>query len=334
MDEHSTAAIGHSRAEVVAMLNAARRWAAICHENPDADTIGAAVALVLIGERLGKETELVSADEIPPLFAFLPRVMSAHAEPQSEPDLAIICDAANLERVGRMATSRADWFRRARIMNIDHHISNELFGDVNHVDPAAAATCQVIAELLPDLGIEPDAEIATALLTGIVSDSRGFADTSTSSNTLRVTASLLQAGGPLSLVSRRLLHEMPYSTMALWGRLLADMRQEMGGRIVHTTLTGQMLADTGTRQHQADGVADLMRQVRGADVTILLRELGATSTRVSLRTRRGVDATRIAAAFGGGGHATRAGFVADEPETLLRQKLLALCERSLAEKGH
>ena len=145
---------GASIGEVVEALRTAKRVSAVCHENPDADTIGAAVAVCIIAERLGAEAEIVSADGIPPMFDFLPHVAQVVRKPHLEPDLAVFCDAATLERVGRIATEEAEWFSRATVLNIDHHISSNYFGDLNLVDPKAAATCEVLARVVDALGIE------------------------------------------------------------------------------------------------------------------------------------------------------------------------------------
>jgi phosphoesterase RecJ-like protein len=294
-------------AEVARALRGAARITAICHENPDADTIGAAIAVSLMAERLGVETEIVSADGFPPVFDFLPRAERVRRRPGLEPDLAVVCDAATLERVGRIATEEADWFSRARLLNIDHHVSSSYFGDLNLVDPSAAATCQVLAGLVDELGIELDAELATALLTGIVRDSHGFSDAATTGETLRITARLVDAGAPLALIHRRILSELPFPTLALWGKMLAGVGEDREARIVHATLTQQMLDETGTEQHDADGLAEFLAKAKGADVTLLLRELGPAETRVSVRTSDAVDATAIAGQFGGGGHVRRAG---------------------------
>ena len=307
-------------------LRSAQRVTAVCHENPDADTIGAAIAIRLIAERLGAQAEIVSIDGIPALFGFLPHVEEVKHRPHLEPDLAVVCDAANLERVGRIAREEADWFSRARLLNIDHHVSSTHYGDINLVDPHAAATCEVLAHLVEELGIELDAELATALLTGIVRDTQGFADRATSGDTLRIAARLVDAGAPLALIHRYILGELPYPTMALWGKMLASIGQAAGGRIVYTVLTRQMLEETGTQQHDADGLAEFLAKAKGAQVTLLLRELGPAETRVSIRTAEGVDAIRIASSFGGGGHTQRAGgtCLQSVPDTLT--KVIAAAE--------
>jgi bifunctional oligoribonuclease and PAP phosphatase NrnA len=287
-------------------LRSARRVTALCHENPDADTIGAAFAIARVARALGKEAEVVSADGIEPRYAFLGEE-DVHLRPQLDPDLAVVCDAASLERVGRILDDEADWFARARLVNIDHHVTNTAFGAVNVVDATAAATCEVVFEVMEALGHAADRGIATALLTGIVRDSQGFADPATSPRTLRIVAALMETGASLADVHRRILGELPFDTLALWGRILATARTSAGGRIVAATLTPDMLAATGTDQPDADGSVEFLARSAGADVVLLLRELAATETRVSVRTTDRVDATRIAAVFGGGGHVRRAG---------------------------
>lgn len=310
-------------------LRGARRISAICHENPDADTLGGAVAIALIAKRLGIPWELVSVDAPAPAFDFLPLYESFRTSPALEPDLAVVCDAATLERVGRIRTEHSSWFGQARLVNVDHHVTNSRFGAINLVDPGAAATCQVIAAALPALGIDLDPALATALLTGIVRDSGGYADPSTSGETLRLSADLVDAGAPIALVNRRVLADLPYSTLALWGRLLNGMGERRDGRIIYTTLTPEMLESTGTQNHDADGLAEFIAKAKDADISILLRANGPRDTRVSLRVSEAVDATEIARAFGGGGHARRAGCTIAAPADVAVEQLLDVCERVL-----
>lgn len=310
-------------------LRGATRITALCHENPDADTIGGAVAIALIARALGKPWEIVSVDPPAPAFDFLPLYESFRTSPHLDPDLAVVCDAATLERVGRVRIEHEAWFTRARLVNVDHHVTNSDFGVVNLVDPAAAATCQVIAAALPAVGVQLDAPLATALLTGIVRDSQGFSDPSTSGESLRLAATLVDAGAPLPLIHRRVLADLPYSTLSLWGRMLNGIGQRRDGRIIYTTLTSEMLRDTGTANHDADGLAEFIAKAKGADISILLREVAPHETRVSLRVSELVDATEIAGAFGGGGHARRAGCTIAASVADASERLLRVCEQVL-----
>ena len=122
-------------------------------------------------------------------------------------------------------------------------------------------------------------------------DSQGFSDTATSGDTLRTAARLVDAGAPLAVIHRRILSELPFATIALWGKMLAGVGSDADDRIVHTMLMLSMLDETGTQQHDADGLAEFLAKAKGADVTLLLRELGPDETRVSVRRRR--QSTRL-----------------------------------------
>jgi nanoRNase/pAp phosphatase (c-di-AMP/oligoRNAs hydrolase) len=139
----------------------------------------------------------------------------------------------------------------------------------------------------------------------------------------------METGASLATVQRRILHELPYPTLALWGRMLAGIGERMGGQIVHTTLLPEMLSQTETQQHDADGVAEFMARVRGARITLLFRQLPGDATRVSVRTADGVDAIAVAAPFAGGGHARRSGFIVQQPLERTRDEVLAVSERIL-----
>lgn len=315
--------------EVVAALRDAQRITVIGHENPDADTLGAALAIRLVGEHLGIPSEVVMADPVPPYLEFLPRVAEVLTKPGLEPDLAVIVDSGDLGRTGRVATEHADWLAQARIVNIDHHVSNPGFGAINLVDAEAASTCEMVTLLLPELGIDIDAEMATVLLAGVVNDTHTFAHPNVTARTLRVAATLVQAGASLAAIHRAIYAEKPFETLALWGRALAAVAQAAGGRVIYAALTQTMLAETGTSLHASEGFIDLLGLSRDADIVVLFKEQGPTAIRVSIRTSERADAVAVAAAFGGGGHARAAGCTVNAPLSEARDRVLAECEAEL-----
>ena len=316
----------------MARLRTARSVSTFCHENPDGDTLGAAIAIALIARRLGKQSEVVSTDPIPPAYRFLAGADEVRTSPMLEPDLAVVCDAATLERIGRVLRTHAGWFRRATIVNVDHHATSNRFGAINIVDPHAAATCQVVAELLPVLDVRLDEEIATALLAGIIRDSQGFSTESTSARTLRAAATAVEAGAPIEVVYRSTLNELPMPTMELWARLLGGMQMALDGRVAYTVLTDDMLSETGTQHHDADGVAEFLARGQGTKVAILFRDLG-DSTRVSLRTAKGLNSAAIAAEFDGGGHVRRAGCTVPLSSSEAIPRVLDACQRHVDGPG-
>ena len=317
-------------AEVADIIAGAQRITTICHENPDADTLGAAMAVRVAAERQGKQAEVVSGDPPPPFLAFMPRIEEVRRAPALEPDVAVIVDAGELSRIGSVARDHADWLSRARVVNIDHHVSNPGFGEAQLIEPAAAATCELIALLLPVLGVPLDAELATLLMAGIVQDTHTFAHPNATPRTLRVSAELVEAGAQLSAINRAVYADKPFSTLALWGLMLAGIGQACDGRIVHAAMTLEMLRQTGSDANASEGFVDLLGSTKDADVTVLFKETDAKVTRVSVRTTERADAVAITGAFGGGGHARAAGCTLELPLAESRGRVIAECEAELA----
>lgn len=318
-----------SRGAVAEAIREASRITAICHENPDADTLGSALAIRFAAERLGKRAEVVAADPVPPSLVDLPGASEVRTRPGLEPDVAVVVDGP-LSRTGSIATEAGEWLRRARVVNIDHHVSNDgAEAAAAWVDPDAAATCEMVALLLEDLGVTADARIATVLTAGIVQDTHTFSHPNATPRTLRVAADLVEAGAPLSGLHRAIYADKPFSTLVLWGRMLAGIGERCDGRIVHATMTTAMLAETGTDAVASEGFIDLLASTKSADVTVLFKEVDAAHTRASVRTSARADAVAITSAFGGGGHARAAGCSIDAPLDEATARLLAESEREL-----
>jgi phosphoesterase RecJ-like protein len=326
-----------SREAVRDAFLAASRVTAICHENPDADTLGSALALRMAAERLGKVAEVVAADPVPPALANLPLANEVRTRPALEPDLAIVVDGP-LSRTGAVATECTEWLARARIVNVDHHVSNDGGGSsIAWVDASAAATCEMVALLIPELGVAIDEPMATVLTAGIVQDTHTFAHPNATPRTLRVTADLIEAGAPLSRIHRAIYADKPFSTLALWGRILAGAVERRAGRVVHAAMTLAMLRETGADPVASEGFIDLLATTRAADITLLFKEADAREVRVSVRTSARADAVAITTPFGGGGHARAAGCELQMSLDEAAAAILAECDRELERadaRGH
>jgi phosphoesterase RecJ-like protein len=188
----------------------------------------------------------------------------------------------------------------------------------------------MVALLLPELGVEIDAEIANALMTGIVQDTHTFAHPNATPRTLRVAADLLEAGASLHGINRAVYADKPYSTLALWGLMLGSLGQRCDGRIVHATMTTDMVLAAGEQPTASEGFVDLLSSTRSADINVLFKQADEATTRVSVRTTERADAVAITSAFGGGGHARAAGCTVNLPPDEARELVLAECERELA----
>jgi len=320
---------------VVERLRSARNVLAVGHENPDADTLGASLAVCRMVERGGGRATAVFADPVPPLYDFLPDVTRSRTDPDPDAgyDLLVVSDCGTLDRIGSVRDRHPALFASLPRLVIDHHASNDAVGELDWIDPVAAATCEMVALLAARLSVpldEGDGALATQLMGGIVMDTATFAHPNATPRTLVVSAALIEAGAPLSDISRRLYRSKPDAQLRLFGRILDRLESTAKGRIVHSTLTDADLVATGATQPQSEGIIDLLAQSEDAEVAILFKEAGE-GTRISVRTKPGgVDATVLTGAFGGGGHARAAGATIPLPVEAARTAVLAEAARLVA----
>ncbi len=322
--------------EVAARIAGARRPLVASHENPDADTLGAALGIAIIVEAHGGRASLVCADPLPPLYDFLAGMerFRTDPEPDAEHDLLVVCDCGALDRLGGLLDRHPALIEGLPRVLVDHHASNADAGPGDWVDPGAAATCEMVTLLAARLGVPldvGDGALAAALMAGIVMDTATFAHPNATPRTLAVSAALVAAGAPLSDISRRLYRTKPDAQLRLFGRVLDRLGTAADGRIIHSSLTTTDLETTGAMGAQSEGLIDILAQSETAEIAILFKESAPGSTRVSVRTRDGgVDATALTGAFGGGGHARAAGATVTAPIDEARSRVLAEAERLLA----
>jgi phosphoesterase RecJ-like protein len=320
---------------VVRRLCDARRVLSVSHENPDADTLGAALAICRITEALGASATPVCTDPVPPLYDYLPGIdrFRTDPDPDVDYDLLVISDCGSIDRIGAVRERHAALFEALPRVVIDHHASNAALAASDWVDPDSAATCEMTTLLAVRLGIpldEGDGALATALMSGIVMDTATFAHPNTTPRTLTVAAALVEAGAPLSDISRRLYRTKPDAQLRLFGRILGRLETAAGGRIIWSSLTDADIEAAGALPAHSEGFIDLLSQAETADVAILFKEADG-ATRISVRTRpNGVDATVLTGRFGGGGHARAAGATIDRPLDEARTAVLAEAEKLVA----
>lgn len=320
---------------VVDRIGSARDVLIASHENPDADTLGAALAVAAIVEARGGRATTICADPVPPLYAFLPGIERELVDPEPgvEYDLLVVVDCGTLDRIGSVRQRHAPLFASLPRVVIDHHLSNDGDGDGDWIDAMAAATCEMVALLATRLGVPLTAgagALATNLMAGIVMDTATFAHPNATPRTLAVAAALVAAGAPLSEISRRLYRTKPDAQLRLFGRVLDRLETADGGRVLWSTLTDADIATTGTEAAHSEGIIDLLSQAESAEVAILFKEQGPL-TRISVRTKPGgVDATELTGAFGGGGHARAAGATVPLALPEAREAVLVVARRLAA----
>ena len=317
---------------VVERLAAARSVLAVGHENPDADALGAALAVGIMVQARGGRATVATSDGVPGLYGFLAGADAVRTDPEPGMayDLVVLCDCGDLSRAGPIRDRNADLFAATPLLTIDHHASNDGSGDLAWIDPTAAATCEMLALVAVRLGVplaSAEGALAGALMAGIVMDTATFAHPNATPRTLRVAAALVEAGAPLSEISRRLYRTKPDTQLALFGRVLARLERHADGLVVVSSIELADLAATGALSEHSEGIIDLLSQAEAAEVAVILKEKG-TETRVSVRTKPGgVDATILCGTWGGGGHARAAGASLPLPLVEAKAAVLPVAER-------
>ena len=282
-----------------------RRFLIACHVRPDGDTLGCAIALWLALGKLAKAAWVVSVDGAPDPWDFIPHVNSILTSAQDEnPDVAIAVDADGIDRVG---AARAKLESASVIISIDHHAGTSPFGHVRVYDPTAAATAELVVELLDALAVPLDREIATCLMAGLVGDTGAFRFANVTPRTFEIAARLTRERASAYEIARRVYEDRSLTATKVLGHVLARLRTTPDNRIAWGSVSLKDFAALGASDAHTDGVVNFIRSVHGAKVGLLFREYPDGTVRVSLRSNEGFDVARIAAVFSGGGHPAAAG---------------------------
>lgn len=278
----------------------ARHILVASHIRPDGDAVGSLLGMGLSLEQAGKDVQMVLLDGIPDGLRFLPSSDKILKQVTGPFDLFIVVDCADFERVGNGLLNFG-----IPDINVDHHVTNTQFAQLNLVDGNASATAEILATRLPQFGLKINSDIASALLTGILTDTIGFRVGSVTPGTLRLAADLMDIGANLPELYRQALLQKTTSAIRYWGQGLADLHVE--GQIVWTSLT---LEDREQVDYPGKDDADLINVLSGIkdiSIALIFVEQPGGRVKVSWRSQNGLDVSKIAGQFGGGGHRAAAG---------------------------
>lgn len=294
------------------------------HVNPDGDAIGSILGTALTLAAAGKRVLAVNPDPVPWTFQRLPQAGLVQTWPRlaafGRPDLWLALDSADEERLGLPPEFRP-LLAGVPVVQFDHHPTNTRYGTVNIVEPETAACCQQMTLFLDGDGYAITADAAQCLLCGLVTDSGSFRFTSVSAETFRAAAVLTAAGARPGVVGQ-LLGARRFASVKLWGLVLNTLELLQGGRIVTATVTRPMFDQVGLGEEGTEGLVEAIRNIEGVDVAILFREEPQGDIKISLRTTEAIDATVIAVANGGGGHARAAGCTVPGPLEAARRRII------------
>jgi phosphoesterase RecJ-like protein len=325
-----------ARRAVLEQLRTGERFVTVTHEHPDGDAIGSLVAATRMLQAMGKDVVAVVAPNDLPLsreYAGLATVDLVTEVPDDIGDrIALFLDCGTLDRmpVGPIRTDAQC------ILNVDHHLDNTRFGDVDLVDADSSSTVEILWQLLHELDVPIDLDTAKALYVGLVTDTGQFMWENTGERAHRMAADLISRGVDSFAVYRTLYEGAPWAKLALLGRALERTRREEHGQLTFSLLRREDYDLTGAEDTDSEGVIDHLRTVAGTRLAAVARQVvvcaGDTAagepavvrTKVSLRSSGpGIDVSVIARAGGGGGHPQAAGFTTELGEEELVEFLSA-----------
>ncbi len=304
--------------EAAALLLARRHITILSHRKPDGDTLGGAFALCWALEGLGKAARVLCADGYPDRYCFLyPDGYTPPVFAPDEEDFVVAVDTASLELLGTLG----DRYKDKIDLIIDHHGSNTRFAPNTIVDTAAGATAELIFQLIPLLGAGYTPAIAGALYTGVATDTGCFRYTNTTAQTLRIAASLIDAGADSILINRLMFETKSKGRLAVEAMAMGSVEYDYDGRCAIIYITEAMLAATGVSEYDIEGISAMPRQIEGVEAGVTIREQGG-ECRISLRTCSMVDASAVCQQLGGGGHPRAAGCTVKGDVLTARQAML------------
>ena len=290
--------------EILSKIKMSDKILILTHENPDGDAIGSSLAMKLALQKLGKTAD-VYIPEYSKTFEFLPGANEILKEENDEDyDLIIALDCATLKRL--VGGEKYFDLVKSRI-NIDHHGSNTMYGDLNYVDPVSPACCQILIGLFEYFGIDIDTEIGTCIISGIITDTGGFRHSGTNAETFEFAAELLEKGVKISEIYRKVLQTKTKATFDLTKIVMDRMEFLENGKVAFTYITLEDKEKVNAQTGDHEGLVDIGIDIEGVEVSIFAREEKENEYKYSLRSKEYVNVSDVCLMFNGGGHPKAAG---------------------------
>ncbi len=311
--------------EVVAELRKRSAFVFVSHVKPDGDTLGAGLALGLALRAMGKQVAYFQQDPVPRNLRFLPDAdrVARELPPDLPADaLWVFCDMSDTSRAGEFLPL----LDRANVLDIDHHLGNTHFGALNYVLSSECSTGTCVLRLLRAMGAPITPEIATNLLTTIMTDTGGFMHSNTTAEVLRISAELTDLGADKEEITEKIFANKRFAAIRIVGRALGSARLECNGKFCWSVVDDAMLAETGADGEDTEEIVQHLRSVEGVDVAALFKDYEG-DVRVSLRGNGRVNVQQAAGRLGGGGHHRASGLTfagpLDDALVAVRAALLA-----------
>lgn len=302
--------------KTIELIKENNKFLIVSHKHPDGDSIGSQIALALGLEKMGKDSYIYNEDPPSDRYSRFKKINLINTKKEDfNEDLTFILDSASLDRIGRI---KNEINHKKPIINLDHHISNGKFGDINIVKPYYSSTAEIIYELLNKL-TEIDKEIATYIYIGILTDTGSFRYPNTTSHSLRVASKLVNYGVVASQVSEFIWFTDPPARIKLLGDVLQNITLHDKFSIMF--ITREMLINRGAKEEDTNEFVDYGLTIENVKATAMIKEREGRILKVSLRSKNDVSIQELAAEYGGGGHKTAAGFTYKGDLKVLKKEL-------------
>ncbi len=312
-------------AEAAAAIADAESLALACHIGPDGDALGSMLGFGLAAREQGKEVVagFGSPTNLPGTLRFLPgqELLVPLSDFPGEPEVMVVFDTGSAARIGELAANAE---AASTLVVVDHHVTNEGFGDIAVVEGAVAATGEIVFRLLGELGWPVTEEVAQCLLTALMTDTGRFQYSNTTPETMRIAADLIELGARPEVIARHVYEEAPFGYLVASGNALARAQLDTDASVVWTIVTDADLESAGIDWEDTDGIIDSLRLAEEADVALLVKAHSDGRVRVSLRSRGATDVGSLASDLGGGGHRLAAGFNTKGDPVRLVEKVVGM----------
>lgn len=290
----------------------------ITHKSPDGDTLGTAYALYFALSSLNKRARVECSDVIPKRFNFF---IEGYQEIDFEPKYVVAVDVAAVQLLGKKMSIYAEKID----LCIDHHPSNDMYATETFVDKNASATCEIMFDIISKMNVNITKQISNCLYTGIATDSGCFKYSNTTAKTHMVAAKLFEFGCEYELINRDFFENKSKKVISIEQKALSAIEYFYDDQVAIIELTRKMIDEIGAKDTELDGVSSIPRTIDGVEIGITMREQDDGSHKISIRTACKVDASKLCAIFGGGGHMRAAGcLIKQNYETAKTQLLEAI----------
>ena len=289
--------------QVVELIETRRFFAITSHIRPDGDSLGSSLGLFWLLRALDKEVEVIMRDPVPQAYSKLPGSEQVRVTPGVDRryDAVFVIECSDVDRPG------LEDLEKQFVVNIDHHSTTALFGDINWIDSTASAVGEMVYNLCKALGVRVTREIAECVYTALITDTGSFHYSNTSERTFKVASELVRAGVKPAKVSQSVFANYPWSKIELMSEVLSTVRRDPSGRIAWLLQTRDMQDRTGASDEDGDGFVNYPMSCGEVEACAFFKETDPGVFRVSLRSKCDVNVARIAEQFGGGGHRNAAG---------------------------